>query len=125
MNLLLKISALVLITIASSCDATKNASKSDPQTQETEEKTAQDMSKKYQSEGYNLGTVVFMKDSDCTYVIKDDKTGTMYDPINIDDSAYKTFKTNNAKVYYKFIGLRMMNRCEGIQPIQLNALEKR
>lgn len=84
-----------------------------------------EMETKMLSNGYKKGTIVASRtEGDCPYVIQlEDDTGKPYflDPINLDES----YKKDGEKIWFTFSGLRMMNRCEKANPINLNAIEKR
>lgn len=121
MNILIKFSAILFLSIASSCDSAKTAATE----KETETKTTKSMDSKLVAEGFIAGTVKYQADSKCTYVIVDEKTNLKYDPINIDDVKFIVFKKDADKVYFKFRLLRMMNRCEDAQPIELENIKKR
>jgi hypothetical protein len=67
--------------------------------------------------GFNSGTIVAStKDGDCPFVINVDGADVlMYDPTNLEDA----YKENGMKVWFKFRGLRMMNRCTKANPVEL------
>jgi len=48
----------------------------------------------------------------------------VYDPINLDES-FSAFKQDGMKVWFTFAGLRMMNRCEKANPINLIDIQTR
>ena len=77
------------------------------------------------NDGYLIGTVIYLEKSKCGYIIIDEKTKTKYDPINIDEDKFNEFKTNKNTIYYKYRLLRMMNRCNNVNPIQLVDVKKR
>lgn len=115
------------MTLSLSCDTAKSAATN---TETDSEKTMVDNSKEMESkdlssEGYSLGTVTYTKDSKCSYIIVDEKSGAKFDPINIDDKKYASLKSNSTKVYYKYRPLRMMNRCDEAQPIELEDMQSR
>ena len=106
------ISALLLI----SCSSTKNKPvNSTPVETNTEKMIA---------EGFTAGTMVLSDEpGDCPVTIKLDGTDTLtyYDPIDLDDA----FKTEGMKVWFKFRGLRMANRCQKANPIAIEEIKKR
>jgi hypothetical protein len=70
------------------------------------------------SNGFTFGTIEeSIKEGDCPFTIRmgDAKEKTYYDPINLDDS----FKKDGMEVFFKFGGLRMMNRCNKANPIEI------
>lgn len=80
-------------------------------------------SKKMMADGFTLGTVVASTvEGDCPYVISSEIDGNkvLYDPINLDD----TYKKDGMKVWYKYNGLRMMNRCEKANPVSLSEIQE-
>ena len=64
----------------------------------------------YQKEGYLLGSIVPKDTGNCGWIITDSKNNT-YDPVNIEDE--------KETIYFKFLPLRMKNRCENTSPIAL------
>lgn len=83
---------------------------------------------KESSEGndtFKLGRITYLENSDCTYIIIDEKTRKKFDPINFSSSEYIPFKKNNQLIYYKYRPLRMANRCYNVQPIEIVDIKKR
>ena len=76
-------------------------------------------------EGYQLGTVKVLKDSDCTFVILNESTNVNLDPINFNISGFEDFRQHDLKIYFKFRPLKMMNRCSEAIPIELVSVVKR
>lgn len=67
---------------------------------------------------YTSGTIVYSKEKDdCEYTIKIED-GLYYDPINLEDS----YKKDGMVVYFKFRGLRMMNRCNKANPVSIDEM---
>jgi len=102
---------LSLLIVLGSCNSTKEAAPHKEDSKQIEFNLIK--------EGYTLGIIVYNKDIECSYVIIDNKSGFKYDPININDARFETFKVDKKEVYFKFRLLRRMNRCENIQPIEL------
>lgn len=70
--------------------------------------------------GYTSGVIEYSKEKDdCEYTIKL-KEGLYYDPINLEDD----FKKDGMAVYFKFRGLRMMNRCTKANPVSIEEMVK-
>jgi hypothetical protein len=70
------------------------------------------------SNGFTFGTIEeSTKEGDCLFTIRmgDAKEKAFYDPINLDDN----FKKDGMEVFFKFRGLRMMNRCNKANPIEI------
>jgi hypothetical protein len=118
MNFLIKISTIGLMMISLSCNSTKSATEDKSNITETTE-TTKAMESKLINEGYLVGTIKYIKDNKCSYIIIDEKTGAKFDPINLDDDKFKAYKKDATTVYYKYRGLRMMNRCNEAQPISI------
>ena len=79
----------------------------------------------YKKEGYTLGIIEAYNSGDCTARITVKKSGVQYDPTNIKDDKFAKFVSTKTEIYFKFLPLRRMNRCEGISPIQLiNVIQK-
>jgi len=114
MNLILKLSTVLFLMISSSCDSAKTAA-----TEESSEKSPEVMDTKMVQDGYIAGTVKYLKNSECSYILVDEKLQTQYDPINIDEAKFASFKSDASKVYFKFTSLRRMNRCPEARPIQI------
>ena len=73
--------------------------------------------------GFTLGTIAASKEEgDCPYVIQSEINGTtvMYDPTNLEEM----YKKDGMKVWYKYNGLKMMNRCEKASPIKIAEMQK-
>jgi hypothetical protein len=73
--------------------------------------------------GYTKGTIVSSEaEGDCPYVIAlEDDSSRMFDPINLEN----TYKKNGTKIWFKYTGLRMMNRCEKANPVTITEIQKR
>ncbi len=113
---ILSLSLLILTSIIS-CNTTNKAT-------EIKNNTEEQMDKKEMiSNGYLSGNIsVSSEEGDCPVTIKvEGKEGAYYlDPINISEE----FKTDGEKVWFKFVGLRRMNRCEKANPISLTEIIK-
>ena len=121
MNIYFKIMAAVLFVLAGSCDNTKNAVKNEATTTEMK----QTMENEFINEGYSKGLLTAQRESSCTFIILDEKTGAKFDPINLAEGKFGDFKSaENEIVYYKYRPLRMMNRCPEAQPISLEDIKK-
>ena len=117
---LLKTSFLLLILIATSCCTSSKTSKNDKNTESSE---LMANSKKMMADGFTMGTIVASKtEGDCPYVISSEIDGNkvLYDPINLDD----TYKKDGMKIWYKFNGLRMMNRCDKANPVNVSEVQE-
>ena len=112
------VSILLLSIFLFSCNSA-NKSVSDSSEKETQIET-----KNMIEAGFTKGLIVTSKEEgDCPVTIQvEGKDGSYFlDPINLEDN----FKTNGEKVWFKFAGLRMMNRCEKANPVSLIEIQKR
>lgn len=119
MAIFYKLSLLSALLLSTGCDTVKSST-------DTKTSTDSETMEKAQNripEGYALGTVIYQKDSECSYIIVDEKTGVKYDPVNMDDDTYSGFKVDATKIYYKFRPLRRMNRCNEASPIELESIK--
>ena len=73
---------------------------------------------KHQKEGYSTGTIIPKDNENCGWVITDSKNNS-YDPINIEEEKFVQFSLKKEKIYFKFLPLRMKNRCKNTSPISL------
>lgn len=116
---LLKSSFLILsVIIMSCCSTTKTTNTSDNANNTDME------SKKMLEEGFKKGVIVTSrKEGECPIMIQIIDEETYYlDPINIAEK-YKV--TDGEKIWFKFNGLRMMNRCDKANPISITEIQKR
>ena len=123
MNLFIKLSLAILLVALESCDSTKTAA-NDEAMQETTSKQ-QETKQDIMQEGYSVGTIKYLSNSKCPYIIVDEKTGAKFDPINMQEERFADYKKDQQKVFYKYRPLRMMNRCEEAQPIEIEDIKKR
>ncbi len=73
--------------------------------------------------GFMSGTIVYSdKENDCPYVIDVDSEDYKYmlDPVNLEES----FMKDGEKIWFKFAGLRMMNRCAKANPVNIIEMQK-
>ncbi len=112
MKLLKTVFVVALVCLSSCCTSKKATSENSTENLKTT-MTDSDMLKA----GFKSGTIVASTvDGDCPFVIKtDEKESVMFDPINIED----TYKKDGMKVWFTFRGLRMMNRCDKANPVEL------
>ncbi len=111
MKTILLLGTAALLCIAS-CKNTEEVAKDNTKESITE--------KTFDPTGYTSGTIVYSKEKDdCEYTIRLDD-GYYYDPINLEDS----FKKDGMVVYFKFRGLRMMNRCNKAGPVSIEEMVK-
>ena len=121
MNGLIKISILMLLTIAGGCDAAKSASEKEVQ----ETSNTKTVDTELMKEGYLSGMIKNQPNSDCPFVLIDEKSEIKYDPMNIKEEKFKSFVDKDQMVYFKILPLRRANRCPDISPVQLIDIKKR
>ena len=111
---LLKTSITIFsVFIFSFCTSTKNTSNDTINSNDTKLEVA-----KMMENGFKKGVIVASdKEGDCPYTIQleDDNYKYFLDPINITED----FKKDGEKIWVKFAGLRMMNRCEKANPVSI------
>lgn len=122
---------LLFSLLLQSCHSTKKEVESLQTSKErdTLSKLKQSMSSliedKLIEEGYDIGLVKYVENSDCPFIIYSENTEVQFDPINFDSPEFTTFKSNDLKVYFKYRPLRRMNRCNEASPIELVSIKKR
>lgn len=114
-----KTSAIILtLAITSCCSLTKTPKTSS----ESDIKKLEQNDKLFLDQGYSKGTIVYSDiKGDCEYTIRVESTGTLFDPINLENN----FKKDGAKIWFTFNGLRMMNRCDKANPISIDNIHMR
>lgn len=101
---------LVVVFLLGSCNSQKTAVKKSVE--------------EYIKEGYTVGTIS-QGMGDCTVVISVDELNVKYDPINIQDEEFAKLASKKGAIFFKFLPLRMKNRCKNVSPIRLiEAFEK-
>lgn len=113
----LNVFTLVLVISLYSCNSTNKT------VTPTSENESQVMSKKMIDEGFTAGEISFSKkEGDCPVTIKIESKGGVYyyDPINLSEE----FKIEGEKIWFKFAGLRRMNRCDKASPINIIEIKK-
>ncbi len=110
-----KISLLLFSMLIISCNST-NKTASNNAENETQMET-----KNMIEAGFMMGTIVHSdKEGDCPFTIQIEGVDgiSFYDPINITED----FKKDGEKIWFKFTGLRMMNRCDKANPIRIEEI---
>jgi len=112
----------VVVTFAANCSSTKKGMNSDASTDTKAMENVTEDAKKMEA-GFLKGTIVAStKEGDCPFVIKvEDKEMYFLDPINMDES----YQKDGMKIWFTFGGLRMMNRCQKANPINIIEIEAR
>ena len=112
----LKITVLALTFAVASCCSSSKTQKNDAM-----EKTAN--AQTMVANGFTQGTIVVSSgESGCPYIISSEIDGNqvMYDPINLEEA----YKKDGMSVWYKFRPLRMMNRCENANPVEISEMKE-
>ncbi|MCB0457122.1 MAG: hypothetical protein R2776_10050 [Flavobacteriaceae bacterium] len=102
-----------------SCSTTKTVN----ETTNKKETTAMD-AKKMIENGFERGVIIAStEEKNCPFVIEVAGRQDNYylDPINLDEA----FKKGGEKIWFKYNGLRMMNRCEYANPVSITEIQKR
>ncbi len=101
----------ILILAIHSCQGNKAVS-------ETMKKSEEKMIE----EGFKKATVVYSSlPNDCEYTLAIEGEKTLFDPINLEVK----FKKSQEKVWVKYTPLRMPNRCEKANPVELTDIYPR
>lgn len=125
-DMLTKIFASALLIFFASCSSSKETAKeTSSNNTNNEQSDSKIMDAQMIKDGFYLGVIKHLKNSKCEYIIMDVKTKAQFDPINISEETYKAFRKDTQKVYYKYLPLRMMNRCNDANPISLIEIKKR
>lgn len=72
----------------------------------------------YQKKGYSFGIIEPKKIDNCGWRISVSEN-IFYDPVNIEEEKFLPFSLKKEKIFFKFLPLRMKNRCENRAPIIL------
>jgi len=115
MKVLHLICAGVLILFAFSCQTKKN----------TTLNSKEDMNQldlKMSEEGFKKATVIYSEiEGDCPYTISVEGESTLFDPINLGEN----FKKSQAAIWVKYRPLRIPNRCDKANPIEITEISSR
>jgi hypothetical protein len=119
---LIKSLSIFLFVAFVSCNSTNKSVVKNTNKSETE--SIKMKMEKMIEEGFSMGEIVFSDaENDCAYTIKLDNKEISYylDPINLDEA----FQKDGMKVWVKYNGLRMMNRCDKANPVSLTDIQER
>lgn len=109
------ISAIVL----SSCISSKTNKSGASLSADEMEKTEMEMLEKGYQKGVILSTDM---EGNCAFIIEyKDQSGLTYDALNLEDD----YKIDGQKIWFKFVALRMMNRCGPANPISISDIQQR
>ena len=109
----------VFLFVALSCNSKKTATDNNASSEIKTSMTQEEML----ANGFVTGSIEeSTKEGDCPFTIKitgEGGTTFYYDPTNLGDE----FKKDGMEVIFTFRGLRMMNRCDKANPIQINEIQ--
>lgn len=119
MNIFKTLIILLSVAIFASCNTTKSNVNGDGS-----EASSIEENNRMTEAGFKKGTIIYSSaEGDCPYVIDvdDPNYDYMLDPINLDEN----YKADGVKIWFKFAGLRMPNRCEKANPINITEIQSR
>lgn len=74
------------------------------------------------TEGFKKAVVIYSAvPGDCEYTISVEGESTLFDPINLEAS----YKNSQTKIWVKYNPLRMPNRCEKANPVEITDISSR
>ncbi|WP_290626505.1 hypothetical protein [Altibacter sp.] len=72
--------------------------------------------------GYSKGVIVYSdKEGDCPYTIQVVGSDAMFDPVNLSEN----YKRAGEKIWFTYSPLRMMNRCDKANPVNVDDIKTR
>tara|TARA_R110002072_G_scaffold174802_11_gene330468 strand:+ start:17067 stop:17417 length:351 start_codon:yes stop_codon:yes gene_type:complete len=105
----------ILLLLIFSCQSKKEATHSS-----TETMNQSDL--KMSEDGFKKAIIVYSEvEGDCPYTLSVDGESTLFDPINLGEE-YKKSQTN---IWVKYRPLRMPNRCEKANPVEITEISSR
>jgi len=119
--MVIKYLSVIFSIMILSCNTIKDKKNADGTTASNEEIMAEE--KKMMEEGFKKGVIVYSDvEGDCPYTIKmEGESAYFLDPINLEEA----FRKDGEKIWFKFNGLRRMNRCEKANPVSIETMQKR
>jgi len=117
MTICIRLLTLLALMFFTSCDSSRKVINDKDSSKEKDET--------YVSKGFFIGTIQYIANSKCNWVIIDEKTSMKFDPMNIGDADFKTFMIHDNDIYFKYRPLRRMNRCNEAQPIEVVDIQNR
>ncbi len=118
--ILLKTSFTLLFLFALGCgSSTTNSSEGDVKNENMTMQTENKMT----AAGFTKGTIVASTiEGDCPFTIKVETIDSyLLDPVNLDAS----YQKDGEKIWVKYVGMRMANRCEKANPVTISEIQKR
>ncbi len=112
--MLAKVIYLCSFLLIFACNSTKNMNDSETSSESDSVQMTED--------GYSKATIMANRSSEgCPYIMEVEGLSYKIDPINLDAS----YKKDAMKVWIKFTGLRMANRCEDANPVRIDEIQTR
>ncbi|MEX0996352.1 MAG: hypothetical protein WDZ45_04845 [Flavobacteriaceae bacterium] len=103
----------IMITMMFSCNSHKTTSENDSNLKND---------KLYLENGFRKAAVIYSEiEGDCPYTISVEGESTLFDPINLEDE----YKKSQATIWVKYHPLKMANRCNKANPVQITEIAKR
>lgn len=116
---ILKIISISVLMMTAGCDATKSSTSTEKQ----ESENTIEMKSELIQDGYSYGKIIYDEKSSCPYIIEDQQTKEMLDPINFNEEKFAGMRNAGDMIYFKCQRLRRMNRCPDAAPIQLTEIK--
>jgi hypothetical protein len=87
-----------------------------------EDNTIMMSDKSYIENGFKKATVIYSEvEGDCPYTISVEGESTLFDPINLGED----YKISQATIWVKYHPLRMANRCDKANPVEITDIDSR
>ncbi len=104
----------LLLVLAVSCNSKK------PTTENTVGADTNTEAKMLEA-GFKKGVVVASnEEGDCPYTLRVSGQDNLLDPINLEEN----YKSSGVQVWFKYNPLRMPNRCEKANPVEITEIQK-
>lgn len=118
--ILFKTSFGLLFLFALGCNSTKTNSSEDAV---KDENITMETENKMTAAGFTKGTIVASTaEGDCPYTIRVETNDSyLLDPVNLETS----YQKDGEKIWVKYVGMRMANRCEKAIPVTISEIQKR
>lgn len=111
MSILPKVLSLTILLVAFSCNSKKNIADEESGNKQKEMIEA----------GFKKATILYSeKEGDCPYTLKIEGGTYLFDPINLEEA----YKEANMEVWVKYRPLRIPNRCDKANPVEITEIEK-
>tara|TARA_R110000850_G_scaffold271031_2_gene404632 strand:+ start:18432 stop:18770 length:339 start_codon:yes stop_codon:yes gene_type:complete len=111
MKLSLKYASLLIAFCVMSCNSNKKVSEDNKISSDQE----------LIDEGFKKAVILHSdKEEDCPYVLSIDNESLLFDPVNLESN----YKSANIEVWVKYRPLRMPNRCEKANPVEIIEIRK-